>query len=275
MGHGDVDIYTMIDGETFTIHLHDVLYVPGNWNNLFSLRRWLAKGGDFSGQDLALVSKMGKLITKGTLTPNNLIKLHFHYTKSDTKNANPYKAKTSNLTGQQRLKPWNVWHHRFGHISYSSLRKLFDRKLVTGFNVDHDTLFTDCAACTEAKQLVIPFNKGMEHESEPGELTHVNVWGKYSVSSINSFQYYLLMVDDASHYVTVEFLKSKDQAVQKLKNYFTHLKVQGETPKAMCINRRHEFVNDLLLDWLYLKGMEVHMTAPYSPSQNGVTERMN
>jgi len=41
---------------------------------------------------------------------------------------------------------------------------------------------------------------------------HVDVWGKYSVTSINGYQYYLLMVDDASQYVTVEFLKSKDQA---------------------------------------------------------------
>ena len=114
-------------------------------------------------------------------------------------------AETSNLAGQQRLKPWNIWHRCFGHISYFSLRKLFDRKLATGFNVDYDTPFTDCAACTEAKQSVIPFNKGTEHESEPGELTHVDVWGKYSVSSINGFQYYLLMVDDASCYVTVDF----------------------------------------------------------------------
>ena len=141
--------------------------------------------------------------------------------------------------------------------------------------MDHDTPFTDCAACTEAKQSVIPFNKGMEHDSEPEELTHVDVWGKYSVSSINSFQYYLLMVDDASCYVTVEFLKSKDQAAQKLKNYFTHLEVQGKMPKVMHIDRGREFVNDLLLDWLYSKGMEVHMTAPYSPSQNGVAECMN
>jgi hypothetical protein len=104
MGRGDVDVYMMINGETFTIHLHDVLYVPGNWNNLFSLRRWLAKGGDFSRQDLTLVSKSGKLIMKGTLTPNNLIKLRFCYTKSDTKNAT-HKAKMSNLAGQQQLKP--------------------------------------------------------------------------------------------------------------------------------------------------------------------------
>ena len=168
---------------------------------------------------------MGKLITKGTLMSNNLIKLHFHYTKSDTKYTNPLKAEMSNLVGQQQLKPWNIWHRHFSHISYSSLCKLFDKKLVTGFNVDHDTPFSDCVACTEAKQSVIPFNKGTEHNSELGELTHVDVWSKYSVSSINGFQYYLLMVDDTLHYVMVKFLKSKDQVTQKLKNYFTHLEI--------------------------------------------------
>jgi len=104
MGRSNVNVYMTINSETFTIHLCDILYVPRNRNNLFSLGRWLAKGGDFSGQDLTLVSKSGKLIMKGTLTPNNLIKLHFRYTKSNTKNAT-HKAETSNLVGQQQLKP--------------------------------------------------------------------------------------------------------------------------------------------------------------------------
>jgi len=105
IGHGNVDIYTTINSKMFTIHLHDILYMPRNRNNLFSLRRWLAKGRDFSRQDLALISKTGKLITKGTLTSNNLIKLCFHYMKSDTKSSNPYKAEMSNIVGQQQLKP--------------------------------------------------------------------------------------------------------------------------------------------------------------------------
>jgi hypothetical protein len=72
--------------------------------------------------------------------------------------------------------------------------------------------------------------------------------------------------------VTVEFLKSKDQAVQKVKNYFTHLEVQGRTPKAIRIDCGCKFINNFLLEWLYSKGMEVHMTAPHSLSQNGVAK---
>jgi len=130
-------------------------------------------------------------------------------------------------------------------------------------------------AYTEAKQSVIPFNKKGEHNMKPGELTHIDVWGQYDVASINNFQYYLLLVDDASRYVTVEFLKSKDQVAQKVKNYLTHLEVQGKMPKAICVDCGCEFVNKVLLQWCYAKGMEVHMTAPHSPSQNGVTKQMN
>jgi hypothetical protein len=152
------------------------------------------------GQNLALISKTGKLITKGTLTSNNLIKLCFRYTKNNTKCDTALTPSRTNASYPTVKKPkaWDMWHRCFAHIGISSLRRLFDKQLVTGFNVDCESTFSDCEACTEAKQLVIPFNKTVDHNAEPGELTHINVWGKYSVSSINGFQYYLLMVDDTS-----------------------------------------------------------------------------
>ena len=62
-GCSDIDVYTIFNGKTHTIHLQDVLYMPGNRNNLFSLRHWLANGGDFLGHDLTLISKGGNTIT--------------------------------------------------------------------------------------------------------------------------------------------------------------------------------------------------------------------
>jgi transposase InsO family protein len=58
-------------------------------------------------------------------------------------------------------------------------------------------------------------------------------------------------------------------------NYMTHLNVQGKTPKAICMDCGCEFVNETLFGWCQSKGMEMQMTAPYSPSQNSVAERMN
>ena len=97
-----------------------------------------------------------------------------------------------------QLKSWDIWHHPFGHIGYSRLKKLFDHKLVTSFFVDCNSQMADCVPCTEAKQSVIPFNKKGERKTEPGEIMHINVWGKYDTALINSFYYYLLMVGDTS-----------------------------------------------------------------------------
>jgi len=164
---------------------------------------------------------------------------------------------------------WEIWHKRFGHTSYGRLQHMLDNNLVEGFSVDTRTQKPDCIACTESKQTVEPFGKSTERKTEPGELTHIDLWGKYSITSINGNNYYILFVDDAERFSTTEFLKQKGEAPQKVKEYLTHLRTQDKKPKAICVDRGKEFVNDDLKTWCREQGIEIHMTTPYSPSQNG------
>lgn len=76
------------------------------------------------------------------------------------------------------------------------------------------------------------------------EAKHIDVWGKYSIASINGNQYYILFVDDSEKFSTTEFLKQKGQASQKVKEYLTYLKTQDKRPKAIRVDRGKEFVND-------------------------------
>ena len=43
----------------------------------------------------------------------------------------------------------------------------------------------------------------------------------------------VLFVDDATHYVTVYFLKKKEEASQYVKNYVTSLKTHNKNPSAI------------------------------------------
>src|SRR5260221_1716876 len=104
---------------------------------------------------------------------------------------------------------------------------------------------------------------------------HVDLWGKYDKTLINGNKYYLLLVDNASHYTTMEFLKTKSQATQYIKDYMTHLIAHGKSPTAIHMDCGSEFVNEPLRTWCHSKGIWYQMTTPYSPSQNGVAERMN
>jgi len=80
------------------------------------------------------------------------------------------------------------------------------------------------------------------------------------------------MIDDAARYITVEFLKTKDQAAQRIRNYMTYLKARDRNPCAIHANQGTEFVNQGLREWCHSQGIELQVTAPYSPSQNGVAE---
>jgi hypothetical protein len=138
-----------------------------------------------------------------------------------------YAASPHAFISKQPALSWETWHRRFGHIGYTGLQKLLDEKMVNGFTVDEHTEKPDCEACTQAKQHVEPFPKVSKHTTKPGELTHIDLWGKYAVKSINGKQYYLLFVDDVMRYATVEFLKEKSDTAQEVINYLAHLITQG------------------------------------------------
>ena len=102
--------------------------------------------------------------------------------KMDLKLLNPSnKLQSQTFVANNKLPTWETWHRRFGHVGYTGLQKLLDGKMVEGFTVDVDSPKPNCIACTEAKQHVEPFPKSSIRKTEAGELTHIDLWGKYSI----------------------------------------------------------------------------------------------
>ena len=170
---------------------------------------------------------------------------------------------------------WETWHQQFAHIGYSGLQKLLDKHLVNSLHIDLNTNKPDCITCTKMKMLQSPYSLASVKFTELRELTHVNLWGKYDIESIQGNSYYLLLIDDASQYATVEFLKNKSQAAQRIKDHMAYLKARGQSPCAIQMDRGTKFVNEDLCTWCHSQGIHFQMTALYSPSQNSVAECMN
>ena len=103
----------------------------------------------------------------------------------------------------------------------------------------------------------------------------MDLWEKYDVHSIHGHQYYLLFVDDATWYITLNFLKSKQETAQCVKNYLIYLHICSNHTHAICVDRGSEFINNDLKQWYQQKGIEIELTALYSLSQNGVVKHMN
>ena len=75
---------------------------------------------------------------------------------------------------------------------------------------------------------------------------HIDLWGKYAIKSINGHQYYLLFVDDAKRYITIQCLKEKSDSTDEVIGYLAQLKIQNWTPKGNQIDCGKEFMNEKL-----------------------------
>jgi len=278
IGKGTVVLYSEYKGYVHTLHLNNVLHVPNNKNNLFLIGCWeeQLRWQEARYNSMNLYSANGTTIAKGRKLSNKLYKIPF---KLDPLPAN---MTVANAKGESKIQsanattiPWEVWHKHFGHISYTGLQNLLCLDLVDGLNVDTQSPKPDCVACTEAKLLRSPYGPTSGRETEPGKIMHTNLWGKYDIASINSNRYYLLLVDDATQYVAIHFLKQKSQAAQKVIEYIAYLKAQGKSPCGIQMDCGTEFVNTSLQNLCNVQGIDLQMTAPYLPSQNGVAKHMN
>ena len=182
---------------------------------------------------ITLITKDRTLVVQG-----NKIHNHLYCTKMVVRTPTYNTQSHQTFIGNNSLPTLETWHQCFGHTGYTGLQKLLDRKMVDGFIVDKDSPKPDCVACTEVKQHIEPFPKTSIRKTEPGELTHIDLW-------INGHQYYLLFVDDAMRSATVECIKKSD-AVQAIINYLVHLKTQERNPKGIQIDHGKEFVNEKL-----------------------------
>ena len=86
-------------------------------------------------------------------------------------------------------------------ISYKGSQCLNDLGLVQGLDVNSKSSIPNCITCTEAR-LMQKLYKEIEHSTQTlGELTHIDVWGKYDTVSIDKHHYYVLFVDDTARYI--------------------------------------------------------------------------
>ncbi|GAX77772.1 hypothetical protein CEUSTIGMA_g5215.t1, partial [Chlamydomonas eustigma] len=185
-----------------------------------------------------------------------------------------------------------LWHQRYGHLSYSSLAQLVKKDMVTGgINLSKEEtarLDTD-----EFKRKVcsgyIAGNTGKQQRNiakpHPGSetaiteklgLIHMDVCGPIEPTSMGGSRYIATFLDDYTNFSVVRLIKVKSQVPEEIKSVIAELERQtGLQVKAIRSDRGGEYINQNLQDYLKKKGIVQQLTAPYRPEQNGKAERLN
>ncbi|WVZ70719.1 LOW QUALITY PROTEIN: hypothetical protein U9M48_019362 [Paspalum notatum var. saurae] len=133
-----------------------------------------------------------------------------------------------------------------------------------------------CDSCLAGKQRS-PFAKKAKYRaSDRLELVHSDMCGPISPATHGGRKYFLLLVDNATRFMWMRLLSAKDEAPEAIKQF--QAKVEAETGyklKVLRTDRGGEFTSVEFGRSCADKGVERHLTAPYSPQQNGVVERRN
>ncbi|KAI0995437.1 hypothetical protein K3495_g12742 [Podosphaera aphanis] len=272
-GTGVVQMRGIVNGKVKLFKLMNVLYVPSTRFCLISGPKLDKAGGKakYANGMCSFWDSKGELIATGVLD-GNLYRLNARAILNDAQIVNAAVPKTTMLS-------WNEAHRRLGHISLSSLKLLFGGRMVDGIGLHRDESipqFLNCKSCILAKAHRKAFPKCAEKYSENyGDLIHTDVWGSPNVKQTpGGNQYFILFIDDHTRHTTVKLMKDKASVKQQLMNYCSFIHTQYDRwPKEIRSDNAAEYEGTR--SWLEERGIRLNPSAPHSPQQNGVSERMN
>lgn len=92
---------------------------------------------------------------------------------------------------------------------------------------------------------------------------------------MSGYKYFLLFKDDFSKYRYVYFLKEESEVAEKLKLFLSSAKTNGHIIKEVVSDNGGEFDNGIVRNIIEKEGITHTMTMPYTPQQNGCSEREN
>ena len=108
------------------------------------------------------------------------------------------------------------------------------------------------------------------------ELLHVVLMGPTRIESLGGKRYIMVIVDDFSRYIWVEFLREKSEACEKMKVLCRRLQNEkGVSIVKIRSNHGKEFKNARFNPFCEKNGIKKEFSTPKTPQQNGVVERKN
>lgn len=257
---GDVDIVTKTKECEFEVPIKGVLCVPSLTTNLLSVSQLMRNGNKvtFTESGCSIYNKIGDLVAEACVV-NGVYKLIMPECL----------LAASAVSG-------NIWHRRLGHINSNYLNQM--TSAVEGIKLDKkvDIFKSSCSTCCEGKQCRLPFNHVGSRSNEILETIHTDICGPMEVPSIGGSRYFLLYVDDYSRMIFVYFLKYKSEALARFKEF--KAKVENQTNKRIKTLRSDnglEFCNKEFNLYLQKEGVNHQKSNPYTPEQNGLSERCN
>lgn len=260
---GDMRLSVKNDKRSDSVLVRNVQYIPKLCANLLSVSQIVKNGNTvtFDANGCRITDENKKPIATAELH-NNMYKL-VRGSKSQC-----FSAQIDEPSKQL------LWHRRLVHPCHKKLKQLRDG-LADGMQLSY--ISNDlCDVCQKGKQARKPFNNAGTRAKDLLEIVHSDVCGPSPVASMGGARYFLLFLDDFSRMIFVYILKQKSDVVDKFIEFQRFAENQtGKSIKILRSDNGSEYMNFRMKDITKSNGIVHQTSAPHSPQQNGMAERMN
>lgn len=272
--YGNIEIVVSVGTIKRIVTIESVLYVPNLGTNLISIAAVTAVGLSVHFIETKVTFKKNKAVV---MIGERIGKTLYHLSILPKLSEMQQQTDTAFLSVPPPT-PIDVWHQRLAHVSYKTILKMSSKQLVEGLQLPANTSTPKqpCLGCVSGKMQRSPFPIGRERANKVGQLIHSDVCGPMHVSTPGRAKFFALFTDDYSGWRAVYFLKQKSEVAESFKNFVNTLRSEtGHTVHTLRADNGGEFVNQSLKTWLSDRAIRIETSAPYSPEQNGVSERAN
>jgi hypothetical protein len=244
--------HTSIPTSSRPLTLRDVLVTPRIVKNLISVRQFTLDNlcsvefdpWGFSVKDLRTGAVILRCSSSGDLYPVTAL-------------PHALTAVTADST---------LWHRHLGHPGPDAFRRLISSTSLPINKVHKDSSL--CHACQLGRHVRLPFSPSTTRTVRPFELIHCDLWTS-PVESVSGFKYFLVILDDFTHYLWTYPLRKKSEVFSILSNFRTYVATQFSLPlQAIQCDNGREFDNRALQDLSTTHGVLLRFSCPYTSPQN-------
>ena len=108
-------------------------------------------------------------------------------------------------------------------------------------------------------------------KTKAGERVFIDVVGPITPSSVDGFGNFVIFMDEYSSHACVRFMRHKNQALQKFKEYLA----ENGTPRILRSDNGNEYSNKSFEQFCTDNKIKREYTVPETPEKNGVEEQYN
>ena len=246
---GDIELEAYNGNNWRLVILEDVLYVPGLNFNLISLSQVMDRGHiETCNKDVSIIkSSDNQTVLTMAQREGNLYRVNLRLPSMNT-----------SLIATLIV----IWHERLAHQNLKYVKDILDRNNIKYIDDWNNRV---CEGCIYGKQHRISHPKNEKVAAQSLDLVHVDL-GEMNVTSIGGAKYFLIFKDDYSHFRTVYYLKSKDEAPDKLKIFLTQVENQfGRKVKELSSDHGTEIKNKTTCQLLEERGIKHTFSNVHTP----------